>query len=160
MLGDGDLAIEHSGAGNFFQQLRPADEQISRIPARIECFHEQLEQLRVHHQQLEEHAAQAVGFDEADELVQGRVRISRLREPAKQEGAQVPQDLARSRRDMKTARALGEIRERFRRGFFIMKNLQAFSRPPRGTARRRNDATKNRADFRHLFLQGGVEFFR
>jgi hypothetical protein len=51
------FAVEHSGPGNFFQQLRPPNKQVSSITARIESFHKQLEQFRIHHEQLEKHAA-------------------------------------------------------------------------------------------------------
>src|SRR6476646_3166015 len=64
VLGKIALAIEHAWSRHFFEQLRPANEQIARVPAGVECFHEQLEQLRVHDEQLEEHAAESVRFDE------------------------------------------------------------------------------------------------
>ena len=83
MLRDGNLAVEHAAARDLFEQLRPTNEQISGVTARIESFHEQLEKLWIHHEQLEEHAAQAVRFHEADELIERHVRIGRAREPAK-----------------------------------------------------------------------------
>ena len=85
MLGEIELAIEHARSRNFFEQLRPANEQIARVPAGVERFHEQLEQLRVHDKQLEEHAAQPVRFDETDELIERHVRIGGALQPAVQQ---------------------------------------------------------------------------
>ena len=83
MLRDRHFAIEHPRARNFFQQLRPSNQQVAGIAARVERFDEELEKLWIHHEQLEEHTAQPVGFDKPDELVQRPVRIGGPREPSK-----------------------------------------------------------------------------
>ncbi len=95
------------------------------MAARIECFDKQLQQLRIHDQQFEKHAAQTIGFHEADELIQRHIGIRRARQPPKQERPKIAQHLAGPRRDMKTARALGQVRERFRRRLFITKDVEA-----------------------------------
>ena len=138
MLRDRNLPIEHARPSNFFQQLRPANQQISGITARIEGFDEELEQFRIHHEQLEEHAAQPVGFDEPDELVQRHVRIGGSRQPSKQERPQIAKHLARARRDMQTARAFGQVRQRFGRRFLVPKNVQALG----GRFRSRSPASR------------------
>ena len=83
MLPDLQLAIEHSRPRNFFEQLWAPDQQVARVPARIESFHEQFEKLRVHDQQFEKHAPQPVRFHEPNELIQRHVGIGGPLQPAK-----------------------------------------------------------------------------
>ena len=159
MMGQVYLPIEHSRPRDFFEQLRPPNEQVARMPAAVERFHEQFEQFRVHHQQLEKHAPQTIGFDEPDELVQRGVGIRRAFEPAKKKRAQVAQHLARSRRDMKSTRRFRQVRQRFGGCLSIAKNSQVFSRSFGRTRRFGDYAAEDRPHLPHVFAQGGVEFF-
>ena len=160
MLGDRNLPVEHAPPGNVFQQLRPANQQISGITARIEGFDEELEQFWIHHEQLEKHAAQSVSFDEPDELVQRHVRIGGSRQPSKQERTQIAEHLARAGRDVQTASAFCQVRQRFRRRFLIPENVQALRCWFRPRARRRrDDSSKDRANLLHVLPQRSGEFF-
>src|SRR6202140_1055956 len=125
MLRHRKFLVEHSAARDFFEQLRPPNEQVSRITTRIEDLDEQLEQLRIHHEQFEEPAAQAVRFDEADKLIERHTRSGGAREPPKQKWPQTAQDLTRARGDMKSARPLGQVGQRLCRRFSVTKNIQA-----------------------------------
>src|SRR5437762_5069419 len=103
MLRYRNVSIEHPPSGNVFEQLRPANQQVSGMTARIEGFHEELEKFWMHHEQFEKHAAQPVGFDESNELVQSHVRVGGALEPPEQKRTQIAQHLARAGRDVQAA---------------------------------------------------------
>src|SRR6266545_6344517 len=89
------------------------DQQITGKPAGIKGFDEQLEQLRIRNQQLEKQTAQAVGFHEANELIESCIRICSLGEPLEQDRTQLAEYLTCARRDVEAFLAPRKIREGF-----------------------------------------------
>ena len=159
MLRDRNTPIEHTAACNVFQQLRPANQQVSGITAGIEGFDEELEKFWIYHEQLEKHAAQSVGFDEPDELVQHHVSIGGSRQPSKQERTQTAEHLACAGCDVQTASPFRQVRKRFGRRFLIPENVQTLDGRFRSQGRRRDDSTKNGADPLHMLSQRTGESF-
>src|SRR6476646_5058548 len=102
MLRDCNFAIKDSASGDVFQQLWPTNQQITGQTTGIKYLDEEFEKPWVFHEQLKKHAPQAIGFDEPNKLVENSVGITRLRQPFKQEGSQIAQDLPCPRCDMKT----------------------------------------------------------
>ena len=84
------------------RQLWPANQKITRKPARIESFYDQFKQLRIRDKQFEKQTAQAVAFHESKELVQSRIGVGSFGDPIQQNRAQPLEYLASSRGDMKT----------------------------------------------------------
>ena len=89
------------------------DQQITSKPAGIKGFDEQFEQLRIRNQQLEKQTAQAVGFHEANELIESCIRICRLGEPLEQDRTQLAEYLTCARRDVEGSLTSRKIREGF-----------------------------------------------
>src|SRR5436305_1099298 len=154
VTGDGELTVEHVAARDFFEQLRPTDEQIAGIPTGVECFDQQLEQPRMRDKQFEEHAAQSVGIDESDELIQSRVGISGVPQFFEQERLQTFEHLTCAWRDVKATAATTDLSERFLRARRITRRRQRFFfARVSGSLRFRNDAVKDRAHLAHLRMQ-------
>src|SRR4030095_14312427 len=101
------------------------DQQIAGKPAGIKRFDEQFEQLRIRNQQLEEQTAQAVGFDEANELIERCMRTPRLGEPLKQDRTQLAKYLTCARRDVEASLPSRKIREGLGRAVLIIENFEA-----------------------------------
>ena len=57
-----------------------SNEPISRKPARVESFDQQLEQSRICHEQFEKATPQSIRFREADEAREASVRIGHSRQ--------------------------------------------------------------------------------
>src|ERR1700736_1696123 len=87
---------------DVFEQLRPPNKQIAGDLAGVEGFDQQLEKFRICDQQLEEQAAQPVSFDEPDELIQRRIRVSALRQPVEQKRPKLSKNLSAARRYVRT----------------------------------------------------------
>src|SRR4029453_12369413 len=135
------------------------DQQITGKPAGIKGFDEQFEQLRIRYQQLEEQTAQAVGFDEANELIESCIRIRRLGEPLEQDRTQLAKYLTRARRDVEASLPSREICQGFGSGFLIIENFEADFSPKTVRGRFGDNPLKNRADSAHSFPQRRSEIF-
>ena len=66
------------------------DQLITGKPAGIKGFDEQFEQLRIRNQQLEEQTAQAVGFHEANELIESSFGSAALASHSSKTGRSLP----------------------------------------------------------------------
>ena len=89
-----DRTIELFVAGDVFQKLRLADQQIAREAACIKGFDEQLEQLRICNQQLEKRTAQPIRFDESNKLIEGGLWTSGFSELTEQKWPQLAKNLS------------------------------------------------------------------
>src|SRR4029453_11498967 len=125
------------------------DQQITGKPAGIEGFDEQFEQLRIRNQQLEEQTAQAVGFHEANELIESCIRIRSPGEPLEQDRTQLAKYLTRARRDVEAALTARQIREGFGGVFLIIENFETDFGAETVRGRFGNNPLKNRADRPH-----------
>src|SRR4029453_10841602 len=135
------------------------DQKITRKPAGTKGFDEQFEQLRIRNQQLEEQTAQAVGFDEANELIESCIRIRSLGEPLEQDRTQLAKYLTCARRDVEGSLASRKISEGFGGAFLISENFEADFSPETVRGGFGDNPLKNRADSAHSFLQRCSEIF-
>jgi hypothetical protein len=69
---------------------------------RVECLHDELEQLRICDKELEKQTAQPIRFHEAYELIQSCIRVGSFRQPIQQRRLQLVKDPPRPRRDVET----------------------------------------------------------
>ena len=113
MLRDRARTVEHPATGYFLDELGPANEKVPGRFARVESAHEEIEQARVGHEQLEEQTAQTVSLDETDELIERPIRISRQRHALEDERAKLAKDLPGPPRARKPGRAPADVPEHF-----------------------------------------------
>src|SRR4029453_6916734 len=105
------------------QKLRSANQKITRKPAGIEGFYDQLKQLRIRNKQFEKQTAQPKAFHESKELVQSRIGVGSFGDPIQQNRAQSLEYLASSRGDMKTRCTSFELSEGFLCSFWILEKF-------------------------------------
>src|SRR6266446_7128205 len=98
MLTDRSRFIKGRVSCDFFEQLRPPNEQIAGDLAGVEGFDQQLEKFRICDQQLEQQTAQPMSLNEPDELIKGCIRIGGFSQRAKQKRPKLPENLPTARR--------------------------------------------------------------
>src|SRR6266446_10900860 len=93
--------VERGAASDFLEQMRMTNQNVGRKKTGIKRSHQQLEKFRIGCEQFEKKAAQAEGFNKADDPNESSVGIGAPRQFLEQKRAQSAKNLSRVRRDMK-----------------------------------------------------------
>src|SRR5215469_16299699 len=122
MLRNRPRLIEVLVAGDFLEQPRSANEQITCCSTAIEGSDDQFQQGGICREQFKKQSAQAVGFDETHELIQCCIRISCQSDLPQKVWPQFSEDLFCSRRNMGCGGWLQQIAKRSGGGLFVFED--------------------------------------